>query len=182
LSQKESSLHHISQKEYWRLGQHNTQSIDAQVTIGWDATCSNCITNTTNLRVARWSFFPNIWYNQGNSQVTGNNSSGTIKSTVIGAQNFPINPYPWGRAGVYVTLASINTDNPFNSCFSTKSGSWNDATVWSCGRVPLITDPVSINTGHTVTVPVGSFSAKNINVYPGGIIQYSTGGLVTIYP
>ena len=36
---------------------------------------------------------------------------------------------------------------------SVRTGNWNDATVWSCNRVPLSTDVVQVATGHIVTIP-----------------------------
>lgn len=36
--------------------------------------------------------------------------------------------------------------------FSTKSGNWNDPTVWSCNTIPDETQNVTIKSGHTVTV------------------------------
>lgn len=42
-----------------------------------------------------------------------------------------------------------------NGMYSIISGDWNTNTTWSCGRTPLITDDVTISTGHTVTIPVG---------------------------
>ncbi|MDZ7898316.1 MAG: hypothetical protein U5N85_09890 [Arcicella sp.] len=41
------------------------------------------------------------------------------------------------------------------SMFSVVSGDWNTNATWSCGRTPLITDDVTISTGHTVTIPAG---------------------------
>jgi hypothetical protein len=37
-------------------------------------------------------------------------------------------------------------------CTATLSGNWNTATTWSCGRVPLCTDDITIPNGINVTV------------------------------
>jgi hypothetical protein len=55
---------------------------------------------------------------------------------------------------------------------SIKSGSWTDPTTWSCNRVPISTDDVIINTGHTVTNSGGTIRAKTLN-YRGGTLQIS---------
>ncbi|GAB3702510.1 hypothetical protein GCM10027592_32000 [Spirosoma flavus] len=56
--------------------------------------------------------------------------------------------------GSVSTLLSLSAVNPGGSCpnmYSVKAGSWNDASVWSCGRVPLLTDVVTLN--HAVSLP-----------------------------
>ena len=55
-----------------------------------------------------------------------------------------------------------------------KSGNWNDPTIWSCGRIPLSTDNVTIANTDIVTVPMGVFHVKNINLI--GTIRYLVGG------
>ncbi|MDZ7900385.1 MAG: PQQ-dependent sugar dehydrogenase [Arcicella sp.] len=39
--------------------------------------------------------------------------------------------------------------------YSINSGNWNAPTTWSCGRTPLVTDDITINAGHTVSIPSG---------------------------
>ncbi len=48
------------------------------------------------------------------------------------------------------------------NCTAITSGVWENPTIWSCGRVPLCTDNVTIPSGYTVTVT--------------SQIDYSTGG------
>ncbi|WP_247231399.1 SBBP repeat-containing protein [Telluribacter sp. SYSU D00476] len=36
--------------------------------------------------------------------------------------------------------------------YTVKSGDWNDATVWSCGKVPTSLNSVTISAGHTITL------------------------------
>jgi hypothetical protein len=45
---------------------------------------------------------------------------------------------------------------------STKSGNWQDPTMWTNNFVPLNCQTVTIQTGHTVTVPINDAKAKNI--------------------
>ena len=45
---------------------------------------------------------------------------------------------------------------------STKTGNWQDATLWSSNLVPLNCQTVTIQAGHTVNVPINDAKAKNI--------------------
>jgi hypothetical protein len=45
---------------------------------------------------------------------------------------------------------------------STKSGNWQDPTMWTNNFVPLNCQTVTIQTGHTVNVPINDAKAKNI--------------------
>ncbi|MFY7889784.1 MAG: PQQ-dependent sugar dehydrogenase [Spirosomataceae bacterium] len=54
-----------------------------------------------------------------------------------------------------------------------KSGNWEDATIWSCGRIPIVTDTVTINTGHIVTVLSGvSTTVRLLNLL--GILNFQS--------
>lgn len=107
---------------------------------------------------------------------TFENASGANQSLVAG---FSINPNAW----TYIQIDWSQFGNPVKigkftikltqtqaeslyfdemrilSCvdmYSVKNGIWNDPTVWSCGRVPIITDEfVTINPTHTISVPNG---------------------------
>ena len=61
-----------------------------------------------------------------------------------------------GQLSAYSTVpGSFTTVDP-NACTTmqtVKDGSWNDPTVWSCNRVPLVTDAIQLK--HQVTVPNG---------------------------
>ncbi|GAB3988046.1 hypothetical protein GCM10028807_09800 [Spirosoma daeguense] len=55
--------------------------------------------------------------------------------------------------GTVATILPLSVVNPggCESMFTLKAGDWNDASVWSCGRIPLITDTVTLN--HGVSLP-----------------------------
>jgi HYR domain len=111
--------------------------------------------------------------------------------TVASVTNNAPATFPLGNTTVTwtVTDGSGNTKTAIQlvsivacaSMSTTKSGAWNDPTVWSCGRIPVATDPVTINSGHVITVPTGPFPVKNIT-YAGGTIQLSTGGNIQLNP
>jgi chitodextrinase len=45
---------------------------------------------------------------------------------------------------------------------SVKTGNWDDTSVWSCKRLPITTDIITINAGHIVTIPTGVSATLNI--------------------
>jgi Metallo-peptidase family M12B Reprolysin-like len=54
---------------------------------------------------------------------------------------------------------------------STKTGLWNDLTVWNCGnRLPGVTDSVKIVAGHVVTLNVNA-SVKTLSVFGNLVFQ-----------
>lgn len=65
-----------------------------------------------------------------------------------------------------------------NELYSTNSGAWNNANTWSCKRVPLATDAVTINPGYVISVPIGTFPVKNI--VNNGAITFNNGGQIQL--
>ena len=65
------------------------------------------------------------------------------------------------------------------SCVSTKSGSWNDATVWSCGQLPTSLDNVTIMPTHTVLLDSGMPAAVCQNLEVLGTFSMQ-GSVITI--
>jgi hypothetical protein len=63
--------------------------------------------------------------------------------------------------------------------YSVKSGNWNDATVWSCNKIPDSQDVVTVTSGHTVTVP-SSIIAKAKEVKPLGTLMVQSTGLLQL--
>ncbi len=54
-----------------------------------------------------------------------------------------------------------------------KAGSWNDPTVWSCGRLPVVSDAVLIR--HAVTVPAGFVShAQKVGFEVNGKLSWGS--------
>jgi Beta-propeller repeat len=72
-----------------------------------------------------------------------------------------------------VFVSKLNASGNLGGCAlnsSVKAGNWNDPTVWSCGQLPTLTDPVQLN--HVVTLP-NNFTANALRV------RYSTGAKLT---
>ena len=69
--------------------------------------------------------------------------------------------------------------NGYNGLVSVTSGNWQDPTVWSCGRVPALTDIVTLR--HAVTVKAGSASkARRISYDGPAKLIYEAGGTTKI--
>lgn len=95
-----------------------------------------------------------------------------IDGTLMTACNLPGNTIE--KSGLALDFAVKITSPICTQMVSVKNGAWNDPTTWSCGRIPLNTDNVTITAGNTVIVPAGVFQAKNVTV--AGTISYLTGG------
>jgi glucose/arabinose dehydrogenase len=64
--------------------------------------------------------------------------------------------------------------------YSINTGNWNNPTTWSCGRVPIVTDDVTINTGHTVSIPNGVNATLKF-LYLLGTLNPLSGSTFNIY-
>ncbi|MBD2705883.1 VCBS repeat-containing protein [Spirosoma sp. BT702] len=65
--------------------------------------------------------------------------------------------------GSISTVLPLSVVNPTGcaNMYSVKDGDWSDASMWSCGRVPLLTDIVTLN--HAVSLPA-SYQAQAMRV------------------
>ena len=95
-TQKDNSIHHISNCEYWIIDRTNGTS-SPRVTLSWDV--NSCgVTNLSELLVVRWNGVK--WKDHGNGGTTGNTTAGTIiTSTPVSS----FSPF---------TLASTTNANP----------------------------------------------------------------------
>lgn len=148
---------------------------------------------------------PNITINQGQSAVISIRLTGTPPLTYKMSDNFThtgisISPYTANIVKYLSTTKTYSLISVSNNCGigtvsgstvvtvivpctimqTTKSGDWNNPTVWSCNRVPTATDNVTIIEGHIINVPSGVFSVKNITL--SGTISYSVGGELRLNP
>jgi hypothetical protein len=60
---------------------------------------------------------------------------------------------------------------------SLATGAWSNANNWSCGHIPLATEPVQISTGHTITLDVNG-TAKSLDLR--GILNKQATRILTI--
>lgn len=90
----------ISQKEYWTVTRTNSSN-SANITLHWDITRSGNITDYTKLLVAHYT--GGTWQNEGNSNITGDNNSGTV--TANGVSSF--SPFTLGTSDVTVNALPV---------------------------------------------------------------------------
>jgi N-acetylneuraminic acid mutarotase len=64
--------------------------------------------------------------------------------------------------------------------YSLKSGNWNDGNTWSCGRVPIATDPITIK-GHIIDL-AGNCFAKNIIYNNSGSLNFTISSNLKLNP
>ncbi len=109
----------------------------------------------------------------GTLTIPASTTNGTLSLRLVAVYNTvpndPCGSYAYGETEDYVltvgTCASMTT---------LKAGAWNDPTVWSCNRVPLSTDVVTI--GHVVTLSAGYGGvAKQVRYTVGGRISWGIG-------
>ena len=60
---------------------------------------------------------------------------------------------------------------------SIKNSNWNDATMWSCGTAPTISEDILINKGHTVSIP-NNYTGFVRDLQLNGILQYGNNALL----
>lgn len=77
----------------------------------------------------------------------------------------------------FVTVISGNC----TVMFTVKDGLWSDPTVWSCNRVPVSADPVTVN--HVVIVPASYVAnALRVSFGVGGGVVYGVGSRLRLGP
>ncbi|WP_375443649.1 M12 family metallo-peptidase [uncultured Fibrella sp.] len=62
---------------------------------------------------------------------------------------------------------------------SLQSGDWDNPSVWSCQRVPTATTPLTISTGHTITLPA-NYAGNTWSLILDGSLKYLTNSKLKI--
>jgi hypothetical protein len=158
----------------------------------------------TSLNTTYFPYGIDFWvYNEGSSafpfQVQSFETSTTGGSTMVSLtalpQKWTHHTLSWAALGnppqvgkVLIKLNQSQAESLYfdeikllfcNNMQSVKTGNWSDTSVWSCGRVPVATDAVKINLGHTVTLLNGQSGTLNLlNLV--GTLNKQTGSILTI--
>ena len=115
------------------------------------------------------SYVSNGWYGIGVIE-SQNGILKTLRSDTIWRNT----PYQFG----------FYKSNIANCCLkmeTKKSGNWDDPTVWSCNRIPEITDDIYVNSSHIIQVPSTNTTIyANKIYYRGGSVQLSNGTILKL--
>jgi hypothetical protein len=115
------------------------------------------------------SYVSNGWYGIGVIE-SQNGVSRTLRSDTIWSNT----PYQFGFYKSSVANCCLKME-------TTKSGNWNDPSVWSCNRIPEISDNIYINSSHIIQVPSTTTSIfANKIYYRGGRVQLSNGTILRL--
>jgi Ig-like domain CHU_C associated len=76
--------------------------------------------------------------------------------------------------------SAVNIVTVFNSMYSIKTGNWEDVSTWSCNRIPLTTDDVTVSPSHVVTINDANAVAKNLN-NKSQLLMANVNSQLTIY-
>jgi hypothetical protein len=87
-----------------------------------------------------------------------------------------------GYGLIRADLAVQSVLPPAVACISLGSGSWNSIGTWSCGFIPLVTTPVTINASHVVTINGFTAKAKKVQYAGSGKIQFLNSGKLSFVP
>ncbi|CCG99519.1 Tenascin-N TN-N [Fibrella aestuarina BUZ 2] len=73
-----------------------------------------------------------------------------------------------------ITFRTSGVAGPCSQMATVLPGTWDDPATWSCGRVPLVTDAVTIR--HVVQMPAGTTApVLRISFEAGGQLRYGVG-------
>lgn len=90
------------------------------------------------------------------------------------------------QAGDYTVTITQNTCttttdpitvNIGNKQQSIKNSNWNDATMWSCGTIPTISEDALINKGHTISIP-NNYTGFVKDLQLNGVLQYGNNAFI----
>ena len=115
------------------------------------------------------SYVDNGWYGLGMIE-TQSDITKTLNSNTI-----------WNTTPYEFRFYKSSVENCCLKMETTKSGSWNDPTVWSCNRIPTIIDDVYINNTHIINVPLPNLTLfANQVFYRGGSVRLSNGTVLKL--
>jgi hypothetical protein len=142
-----------------------TPNLYAQITPNTANICPGFSVDLT--AVSTFSGLTYQWVLNG-TNIPGATSS-TFTATQTGTYILVVNNAPAGACIFETNPMTIGVAVPLNIS-SLASGNWNVPATWSCNCIPTSCDYVTVETGHTVTIPV-SQTGKLRNLIVKGIVD-----------
>ncbi len=137
-----------------------TPNLFTQITPNPATICPGGSTDLT--AVSTFSGLNYQWKLNGNDIVGATNA--TFTATQTGTYTLSVNNIPAAACGFITPPLVISAGVPL-TISSLASGNWNVAATWSCNCIPTSCDNVTVETGHTVTIPVSQTGKlKNLTV------------------
>ena len=141
-----------------------------------NATNMTNIFNGSGINVANYDAILTAWNTEGYTNKNLGNTS-PLKYCATSVRNTLTTPISSGGKGWTITGDALNSVCTCALNTSITTGNWGTANTWSCGHIPLATEPVQIAPGHTVTLNVNG-TAKSLDLR--GIINKQATKILTI--
>lgn len=155
------------------------------------------INQVNALRLTVWADFNrNGSFSDPGEQIYQTPTSTT--ATITAGITIPANTKP-GRFPVRIIAVAGGSTNPADPCGNynygeaedyqlsalpcaqktVRNGNWNDPVVWSCGRVPTMSEAVTVQ--HSIAIPADVIAqAQRISLVAGGQLVYASSGLLRL--
>ena len=111
------------------------------------------------------------WSVTGGTQASGGNTNSiTVDWDAAGSANISVVAQLPGCPPAPSTSLEIKL---YDVIESLQTGFWDDPSTWDCACVPVSTDNVRVNTGHTITLRSGTnIEVHNLIIETGAVIDY----------
>jgi surface protein len=134
------------------------------------------IFNNSGINVANYDAILSAWNTAGYTNKNLGDAS-PLKYCASTVRTTLTTPIANGGKGWTITGDALNSVCTCALNTSQATGNWGTASTWSCGHVPLATEPVQIAPGHTLTLDVNG-TAKSLDLR--GIINKQATKILTI--
>jgi surface protein len=145
----------------------------------WNISSVSNMTNIFNgsgINVANYDAILTAWNTAGYLYKNPGDTS-PLKYCATSVRTLLTTPVSSGGKGWTITDDALNSVCTCALNTSQATGNWGTPATWSCGHVPLVTEPVQIAPGHTVTLNVNG-TAKSLDLR--GIISNQATKVLTI--
>jgi surface protein len=127
-----------------------------------NATNMNNVFNESGINVTNYDAILTAWNTAGYTDKNLGNAS-PLKYCATSVRTTLTTPISSGGKGWTIIGDALNSGCTCALNTSLMTGNWGTASTWSCGHVPLATEPVQIAPSHTVTLDVNG-TAKSLDL------------------